>query len=179
MSDITFIVEGSPVYAHKILLMRCSYFQALFLGQMRESRQSEIALPQVRQPVFLYILEYLYTDKLRIPLNLAMKIFVAADLFCIPRLKTMCENFMLQSITVDNAAAIFYAADLHSAHDFQNSKKLNMTLRKTRPRPKFKDDGSLFLYIPYCSVLHVALLAAFRATREFMPRENRALPRLQ
>ncbi len=44
-----------------------------------------------------------------------MEVFEAADLFCIPRLKTMCEKRMLQSITVDNAATIFHAADMHSA----------------------------------------------------------------
>ena len=44
-----------------------------------------------------------------------MELFEAADLFCIPRLKTMCEKRMLRSINVENAAAIFHAADLHSA----------------------------------------------------------------
>ena len=115
MSDITFIVEDQPVYAHKLMLMRCSYFQALFLGQMRESRLSTICIEQVRRVTFLLILEYLYTDQVRIPLNNAMELFEAADLFCIPRLKTMCEKRMLQSITVENAASIFHAADMHSA----------------------------------------------------------------
>ena len=115
LSDVTFIVENQPVYAHKLLLMRCSYFQALFMGQMKESLQDTIRLDHVRHPVFLSILEYLYTDQLRIQLDMAMELFEAADLFCIPRLKTMCEKRMLQSITVENAAGIFHAADRHSA----------------------------------------------------------------
>ena len=115
LSDITFLVEDQPVHAHKVLLMRSSYFQALFLGSMRESSLDTIRLEQVRYPVFLTVLEYLYTDQVLITLNDAMELFEAADLFCIPRLKTMCEKRMLQSITVANAAAIFHAADLHSA----------------------------------------------------------------
>lgn len=115
LSDVTFLVEGIPVYAHKLLLMRCSYFAALFMGPMRESRMSEIPISQVRHPIFVSILEYLYTDHLKITLGAAMEIFEAADLFGIPRLQTMCEKRMLQSITVENAAAIFHAADLHSA----------------------------------------------------------------
>ena len=115
LSDVTFIVEGISVYAHKLILMRCSYFRALILGDMKESNMKTIRIEQVSHPTFLKILEYLYTDKLRIHLDSAMELFEAADLFCIPRLKTMCEKRMLQSINVENAAAIFHAADLHSA----------------------------------------------------------------
>lgn len=115
LSDVTFIVEGIPVYAHKLFLMRCSYFQALMLGDMKESKMKTIRIEQVSHATFLKILEYLYTDQLRIYLDCAMELFEAADLFCIPRLKTMCEKRMLQSINVENAAAIFHAADLHSA----------------------------------------------------------------
>ena len=115
LSDVTFIVEGTPVFAHKIMLMRCSYFRALFLGEMIESKLSTIRIEQVSHPIFLQVLEYLYTDQLRIPFESAMELFEAADLFCIPRLKTMCEKRMLQSITVENAAAIFHASDMHSA----------------------------------------------------------------
>jgi hypothetical protein len=51
-----------------------------------------------------------YTDHVRIPLNSAMELFEAADLFMIPRLKTICEKRMLQSISVTNAPSIFYGA---------------------------------------------------------------------
>jgi N-acetylneuraminic acid mutarotase len=115
LSDITFVVEDKPIYAHKLLLARSSYFQALFLGNMRESTLETIRLEQVRYPIFMQVLEYLYSDHVRISFNDAMELFEAADLFCIPRLKTMCEKRMLQSITVDNAATIFHAADMHSA----------------------------------------------------------------
>ena len=115
LSDVTFLVEGTPVYAHKLMLMRCSYFRALFLGEMKESKMATVRIEQVSHPIFLQVLEYLYTDQLSIPFESAMELFQAADLFCIPRLKIMCEKRMLQSICVENAAAIFHAADMHSA----------------------------------------------------------------
>jgi len=82
---------------------------------MKESRLSTVKIEQVRHSIFLAVLEYLYTDQVRIPLDSAMDLFEAADLFCIPRLMTMCEKRMLQSITVENAATIFHAADMHTA----------------------------------------------------------------
>ena len=44
-----------------------------------------------------------------------MELFVAADQYGVERLKKICENCMLASLNVDNAASIFHAADLHHA----------------------------------------------------------------
>jgi hypothetical protein len=115
LSDVTFVVQGREIYAHKLFLIRCEYFQSLFLGSMMESTLSRIPIAQVTYSIFLSLVEYLYTDHVRIPLSSAMELFEAADLFFIPRLKTMCEKRILQSISVHNAASIFYAADMHSA----------------------------------------------------------------
>lgn len=115
LSDVNFFVEGRSVFAHKLVLMRCSYFEALFMGNMKEASESTIRIEEIRYEIFLMVLEYLYTDQLEISFADAMEIFEAADLFCIHRLKTMCEGRMLQAIAKENAAAIFLAADLHSA----------------------------------------------------------------
>ena len=123
LSDVTFIVEETPVYAHKLMLMRSSYFRALVLGEMKESTMKTIRIELVSHPVFLQVLEYLYTDQLTIPFDSAMELFQAADLFCIPRLKTMCEKRMLQSICVENAAGIFHASDTYSAMALRNKTK--------------------------------------------------------
>jgi hypothetical protein len=47
LSDVTFIVEGETVYAHKFMLVRSSYFRAMFLGEMKESTQDCIPLEHV------------------------------------------------------------------------------------------------------------------------------------
>mmetsp|Transcript_56873 Transcript_56873/g.133639 ORF Transcript_56873/g.133639 Transcript_56873/m.133639 type:complete len:509 (+) Transcript_56873:273-1799(+) len=121
LSDVTFIVEGKPVYAHKLLCMRCSYFRAMFDGQMREAQQKTITIPNMSHRVFLTLLEYLYTDEVEISLDMAMDLFVAADQFGVERLKRLCEKKILISISIDNAATILQAANMHIADGLRQS----------------------------------------------------------
>jgi len=143
LSDCTFIVENKPVYAHKILCMRCPYFKAMFMGEMRESRAREIVIQDVRHPIFLALLEYLYTDEITIPLDIAMELFQAADQFGVERLKKMCEGKMLASISIENAASIFHAADVHNAKSLRE-KCLNFILANfdaVTKTPDFEEMG--------------------------------------
>lgn len=142
-SDVTIVVEGTPIYAHKLMLMRSPYFRALFMGNMKESSMSVVRIEQVSHPIFLQVMEYLYTDQLKIPVESAMELFEAADLFCIPRLKQMCERRILQSISTYNAASIFHAADVHSATALrEKAKKYILShFESVSKSPSFEDMG--------------------------------------
>uniref|UniRef100_K3WUC3 BTB domain-containing protein n=1 Tax=Globisporangium ultimum (strain ATCC 200006 / CBS 805.95 / DAOM BR144) TaxID=431595 RepID=K3WUC3_GLOUD len=115
MSDITFVVEGIPIYAHKILCMRCNYFKAMLTSDMLESRAREVEITDIRRPIFLSFLEYLYSDYLDVSVDVAMELFVAADRYGVDRLKHICESRMLGSLCIENVATILHAADLHNA----------------------------------------------------------------
>jgi len=121
LSDVTFVVEGKPVYAHKLLCVRCSYFRAMFEGQMREAQQKTVTINSVSHRTFLALLEYLYTDEIEISLDLAMDLFVAADQFGVERLKRLCEKKILTSINVDSVATILQAANVHMADGLRQS----------------------------------------------------------
>lgn len=120
-SDVTFMVEGKPIHAHKLMCVRCSYFQAMFEGQMCEAEQKTVTINNVNYRAFLAILEYLYTDDVEIGMDLAMDLFVAADQFSIDRLKCLCEKKVLLSINVDNVASLLQAAHMHAAGGLRQS----------------------------------------------------------
>mmetsp|Transcript_31989 Transcript_31989/g.55136 ORF Transcript_31989/g.55136 Transcript_31989/m.55136 type:complete len:500 (-) Transcript_31989:91-1590(-) len=120
-SDITLLADGQRIHAHKLFLCRSSFFKAMLTSDMRESCETEIELPSVSHRVMLEVLKYLYTDHLEIHLDMAMDLFEAADLFCIDRLKLMCEQTIHNSLDIENAANIFQAADAHEAKSLRDS----------------------------------------------------------
>merc|ERR1711959_531459 len=115
------MVEGKPIYAQKFLCTRCSYFRAMFEGQMKESQQKTVTINNIGHNVFLALMEYLYTDEIEISLDLAMDLFVAADQFGVERLKRLCEKKILVSINIDSAARILQAAYKHHAAGLRQS----------------------------------------------------------
>ena len=115
LSDITFLVEEEKIYGHKLLCLRCPYFNHMFTGEYMESKAAELTIDGIRAEIFLLFLEYLYSDSVEIQLKNAMELFEAADRFGLERLKKQCEYVMYGSINVDTAAEILLAADLHSA----------------------------------------------------------------
>ena len=114
-SDVTFMVEDQPVHAHRaILARRCEHFSAMFRSGMRESVEKEIRIPSIPRPVFILLMEYLYTDSVKIELEHAVDLYIAADLYQLERLRDMCCVVVRRNLTGENAPAVLQnAADAH------------------------------------------------------------------
>ena len=67
-TDVTFLVCGERVSAHRVILASQSeYFDRLLYGEMKESRQDEIKLQDVSSlQAFQLLIEYAYTGCLTI-----------------------------------------------------------------------------------------------------------------
>merc|ERR1719235_1300801 len=118
-ADVTFLVEGTAAYATRAhLAARSEHFRALFYGGMRESSvmEDQIVLHDVSHPVFLHLLEYIYTDQVGdMGSELAVHLLIAAERFLIDRLKALCEDIIRKSISIDNVVQIMMAAKAHRA----------------------------------------------------------------
>ena len=114
-SDIAFVVDGQRILGHKVLCLRCPFFHNMLTGEYMEARATELVIDDVRVPVFLQLLEFLYSDSVEIVLESAMELLRVADRFGVERLKRLCENVMLSSICIDTAPQMLLTADVHSA----------------------------------------------------------------
>jgi RCC1 and BTB domain-containing protein len=115
-SDVAFIVEGRPVYALRaILAKRCEHFAAMFRSGMRECEEgAKIPIPNMSHAVFLLILEYLYTDSVKVELEHAVELYIASDLYQLATLRDMCCVVVRRSVGSENAAYLLQTA--HEAH---------------------------------------------------------------
>ncbi|CAM9480590.1 unnamed protein product [Choristocarpus tenellus] len=112
LSDVTFMVQGSPVHAHKaILAVRCQHFHAMFTSGMRECHEGQVIIPNIRLPIFKALLEYIYVDSVDVSLEDSVELYIAADLYTIDRLKGLCELAVQKGISENNATALLHASD--------------------------------------------------------------------
>ena len=112
-SDVTFVVNGKRIPAHRcVLTTHSEVLSAMFSRQFTESRMTEVRshdvgypfsyvilartlqveLPGVDFDAFIGFLQYLYTDDCPVKeYDEVMKILVLADRYCVNRLKALCE----------------------------------------------------------------------------------------
>jgi len=142
LSDVSFLLEGKVVYAHKVLCSRCEYFRAMFLNNMKESKQTTpIVINSLTHRAFLLLLEYLYSDDVEIDVDVAMDLFVAADQCGVDRLKALCERKINDSLDDGNVCAFFIASDMHNAATLRE-KSLDYILQRfdsVSKTPGFED----------------------------------------
>ncbi|KAG7277863.1 hypothetical protein CRUP_001315 [Coryphaenoides rupestris] len=110
MSDVTFMVEGRPFYAHRVLLMSAS-----------ESNAPDcevIHIDHMTYAVFQMMMKSLYcggTEGVSLSHADAVKLLPVANFFQIKGLKRCCEIQVSQSLTLDNSVQIYQAAKQYEA----------------------------------------------------------------
>lgn len=110
-SDVTFLVEDQPVYAHRaILAQRCDHFAAMFRSGMRESVERMVPIPDISRQVFLLLLEYIYTDSVKIEVENAIELYIASDLYQLERLRDMCCTVVRRNLNAENAGPLLQNA---------------------------------------------------------------------
>ena len=120
-SDITLIVENRPIPAHKMILSRSKYFEAMFSGNMIESNSREVCITNVSFAAFWEVLKYIYTAQIESNPEYSLELLEVADLLCLDRLKKICEQTILASIDIENAATIYQASDLHNTTSLKDA----------------------------------------------------------
>ncbi|XP_062271281.1 ankyrin repeat and BTB/POZ domain-containing protein 2-like [Scomber scombrus] len=115
MSDVTFMVDGRPFFAHRVLLMSASERFRQMLG---DSSDNIIHISHMTYSTFQMMMKSLYcggTDGLTVSHFEAMKLLPVASFFQLRALLRCCEMKLSQSLNPDNVVNVYQTAKHHGA----------------------------------------------------------------
>ncbi|XP_072390147.1 BTB/POZ domain-containing protein 9 isoform X1 [Diabrotica undecimpunctata] len=116
-SDVTLVVEGQKLNAHKVILAaRSDYFRALLYGGMKESTQNEILLPDAPLKAFKVLLKYIYTGHMFLTTleeDVILDTLGLAHQYGFQDLETAISDILRQLLALNNVCAILDAAHLY------------------------------------------------------------------
>ncbi|XP_044263423.1 BTB/POZ domain-containing protein 9 [Tribolium madens] len=116
-ADITLVVEGQKLYAHKVILAaRSEYFRALLYGGLKESNQSEIVLPDAPVKAFKILLKYIYSGHMflmTLKEDVILDTLGLAHQYGFQDLETAISDILKQLLALRNVCAILDTAHLY------------------------------------------------------------------
>uniref|UniRef100_A0A3P9INB9 BTB (POZ) domain containing 11b n=1 Tax=Oryzias latipes TaxID=8090 RepID=A0A3P9INB9_ORYLA len=110
MSDVTFLVEGKPFYAHKVLLFTASNRFKSLLANRPCGENTCIEISNVKYHIFQLVMQYLYfggTDALHIRNSDIMELLSAAKFFQLEALQRHCEIICSKNINTETCVEIY------------------------------------------------------------------------
>jgi speckle-type POZ protein len=119
MSDVTFVVKGEKINAHKnILVAASSVMAAVFNGEnFKEGQSNTVEIEDIDHKVFEQLLHYIYTGTA--PLlheeSMTEPLFSAANKYQIEGLKEICVDSLITKLKLRNAVHFLVVGNLHSA----------------------------------------------------------------
>jgi hypothetical protein len=83
---------------------------------MRESTERVITIPSISKKVFLLLLEYIYTDSVKIEVEYAIELYISADLYHLDRLREMCCTVVRRNLSAENSGPLLQQASESHCH---------------------------------------------------------------
>ncbi|XP_034998298.2 ankyrin repeat and BTB/POZ domain-containing protein 2 [Hippoglossus stenolepis] len=115
MSDVTFMVDARPFFAHRVLLMSAS---ERFRRLLSDSPDNIIHISHVTYSTFQMMMKALYcggTEGTTLSQSEAVKLLPVATFFQVRVLQRSCETTLSRSLTLDNVVNIYQTAKHHGA----------------------------------------------------------------
>ena len=122
LCDVTFLVGGKRLYAHRIVLASLSpYFKAMFTCKMAESKQEEITLKGIDLTTLAALIEYTYTATIVVTEDNVQSLLPAASILQLNKIRQVCSDFLQQRLDTDNCLGIMEFAELHDCTQLQSA----------------------------------------------------------
>lgn len=121
--DLQLRCGDKSISAHKsILSARSTVLAAMLRNDMQEGRSGVVDIADIDFPVLQQFVRYIYCGRLpELTVELASGLFKAGDKYDVKALVKRCVQFLVESLTVDNACEFLMLADDHSHEEFKEA----------------------------------------------------------
>uniref|UniRef100_A0A8C5M7C8 BTB domain-containing protein n=2 Tax=Leptobrachium TaxID=161697 RepID=A0A8C5M7C8_9ANUR len=124
LTDIVLIVEGTEFPCHKMVLATCSsYFRAMFMSGLSESKQTHVQLRNVDSSSLQIIITYAYTGNLAINESTVEQLYETACFLQVDHVLQLCREYLIKKINAKNCVRLLSFADLFSCEELKQSAK--------------------------------------------------------
>ena len=121
-SDVIFIVDKKEFPAHKtILAARSPVFSAMFQHDMKEAALNRVDIVDIEPDIFQALLRFIYTDQVDFTMENSTALLVASDRYHLDLLKSKCEAFLAQGLSIENCSVLLVLADVHDATNLKKA----------------------------------------------------------
>lgn len=104
-SDISFEVDNKTIKAHKVIVSRCKYFEAMLDGDNVESSTGVVEISDFSFDIIHGLLVYVYSGHTRLSdVIFAIDLRMAADKYNLPDLVKRCEDYIAKEVKPSNVA---------------------------------------------------------------------------
>mmetsp|Transcript_67044 Transcript_67044/g.218281 ORF Transcript_67044/g.218281 Transcript_67044/m.218281 type:complete len:319 (+) Transcript_67044:380-1336(+) len=123
LADITFVVNGEAITAHRnVLAARSEYFAAMLTSHFQEaSAGARVAVSDGTAEAFRMVLGYLYTDSIDLADGDALEVLRLADKYNLVRLYQMSTRHCLRKLDGENAVERLVQSDLYGLQDLRGA----------------------------------------------------------
>lgn len=122
LCDIVIKVQGVQLKAHRIVLAGSSpYFQAMFTGDLEESRMPVVTIRDIPPHTMELLIDYCYTSTIEITEDNVQDLLPAAGILQLHWVREVCCDFMKHQLDSSNCLGIRSFADTHSCPDLTDA----------------------------------------------------------
>ncbi|KAF4071407.1 hypothetical protein AMELA_G00272890 [Ameiurus melas] len=120
LCDVIIEVEGTHFHAHRSVLCELSpYFRALF-ERSSSPGQFIYSIPGVAQKIMKSIIQYGYSQRIRITQTNVQALLEAADYLLVEDIVQLCGQFLEKRLSPKNCTEILRLATAHSWHELRD-----------------------------------------------------------
>ena len=115
LCDVTFLVDGTELKAHRVVLAACSqYFESMFIGEFAEPTEEPIVIEELSDNILESMITFAYTSHIKLTEKNVYPVFEAADLLQLTGVKGACFKFFKQQINKSNCMRTWLFAESHN-----------------------------------------------------------------